>query len=149
MKKILLIATAFIMGATAMAQTADEVMKVNTEKIDFGKIKHNNPVTSSFTITNKSDKPIVIENAWGSCGCTTPEVPKQPIAPNASTKIKVGYNAAVLGSFTKEVYVKLAGVQEPKVIKITGEVLDEAAYNTYAAKNKKASAPAAAKKEKG
>lgn len=149
MKKILLIATAFIMGATAMAQTADEVMKVNTEKIDFGKIKHNNPVTSSFTITNKSDKPIVIENAWGSCGCTTPEVPKQPIAPNASTKIKVGYNAAALGSFTKEVYVKLAGVQEPKVIKITGEVLDEAAYNTYAAKNKKAPAPAAAKKEKG
>lgn len=148
MKKILLIATAFIMGATAMAQTADEVMKVNTEKIDFGKIKHNNPVTSSFTITNKSDKPIVIENAWGSCGCTTPEVPKQPIAPNASTKIKVGYNAAALGSFTKEVYVKLAGVQEPKVIKITGEVLDEAAYNTYAAKNKKAPAPAA-KKEKG
>lgn len=149
MKKILLMATAFIMGATAMAQTADEVMKVNTEKIDFGKIKHNNPVTSSFTITNKSDKPIVIENAWGSCGCTTPEVPKQPIAPNASTKIKVGYNAAALGSFTKEVYVKLAGVQEPKVIKITGEVLDEAAYNTYAAKNKKAPAPAAAKKEKG
>ena len=138
-----------MIGATAMAQqTADEVMKVNTEKIDFGKIKQNNPVTSSFTITNKSNKPIVIENAWGSCGCTTPEVPKEPIAPNSSTKIKVAYNAAALGTFTKDVFVKLAGVQEPKVIKITGEVLDDAAYSAYAAKQKKAGT-AATKKEKG
>ena len=128
-------------------QTADEVMKVNTEKIDFGKMKQNNPATSSFTITNKSNKPIVVENAWGSCGCTTPEVPKQPIAPNSSAKIKVAYNAAALGSFTKDVYVKLAGIQEPKIIKITGEVLDEAAYNAYAAKAKKAGT--AVKKEKG
>lgn len=148
MKKILLIAAAFMFGASAMAQqTADEVMKVNTEKIDFGKMKQNNPATSSFTITNKSNKPIVVENAWGSCGCTTPEVPKQPIAPNSSAKIKVAYNAAALGSFTKDVYVKLAGIQEPKIIKITGEVLDEAAYNAYAAKAKKAGT--AVKKEKG
>ena len=148
MKKTLLIAAAFMIGATAMAQTADDVMKVNTEKIDFGTLKQNNPVTSSFTITNKSNKPIVIENAWGSCGCTTPEVPKEPIAPNATTKIKVAYNAAALGTFNKDVFVKLAGIQEPKVIKITGEVLDAAAYSTYAAKQKKAGT-AASKKEKG
>lgn len=148
MKKILLIAAAFMIGATAMAQTADDVVKVNTEKIDFGTLKQNNPVTSSFTITNKSNKPIVIENAWGSCGCTTPEVPKEPIAPNATTKIKVAYNAAALGTFNKDVFVKLAGIQEPKVIKITGEVLDAAAYSAYAAKQKKAGT-AASKKEKG
>lgn len=145
MKKLFFVAAAFIVSVAAMAQQkADEVLKVNTEKFDFGKIKQNVPVTTYFTITNKSDKPIVVENAWASCGCTTPEYPKPPIAPGASAKVKVGYNAAALNGFTKEVYIKLAGVQEPKVVRITGEVLEAAAYATYA-KQKKTSAAATKK----
>jgi hypothetical protein len=132
MKKILLIAAVFMTGMTAMAQQKpDDVIKVNTEKYNFGKIKQNVPVTTYFEITNKSDKPVVIENTWGSCGCTTPETPKAPIAPGATAKLKVAYNAAALSSFDKDVSIKLAGITEPKVVKITGEVLDDAAYNTY------------------
>jgi hypothetical protein len=130
MKKILLMAAAFIMTLTAMAQQkADEVMTINTEKFDFGKIKQGVPVTTYFEIKNTSSKPLVIENAWGSCGCTTPQVPKEPIMPNTSTKIKVEYNAAALGSFNKDVYIKLAGIEEPKNVKISGEVLEASAYD--------------------
>ena len=136
MKQFLLIAAAFICGATAMAQQkATDVSKVNTEKYDFGKIKQGVPVTTYFEITNTTDKPLVIENAWGSCGCTTPEVPKEPIAPGATSKLKVNYNAAAMNHFEKDVYIKFAGIQEPRIVKITGEVLDENAYNASVKQN--------------
>ena len=138
MKKILLIASAFIVGFTASAQQkADDVVKVKTDKFDFGKIKQSVPVTTYFEFTNTSDKPIVIESATATCGCTTPEYAKEPIAPNATTKIKVGYNAGASGVFTKPVTVKFAGVQEPKIVTITGEVLDAASYDTYVKENSK------------
>ena len=128
MKKMFLLAAAFMMAAGAMAQKADDVIKVN-EKHDFGKIKQGVPVTTFFEVRNTSDKQVVIENAWGSCGCTTPEVPKEPIMPKSTTKLKVQYNAAALGTFNKDVYIKLAGVEEPKNIKISGEVMEAAAYD--------------------
>jgi hypothetical protein len=133
MKKLLLIASVFMSTLAVQAQEkkADELIKVNKQKIDFGKIKQNVPVTTYFEITNISDKPIAIENAWAGCGCTTPEVPKEPIAPNATVKMKVGYNAAALSTFTKEVNIKVAGVNEPKIVIITGEVLDDASYAAY------------------
>ena len=141
MKKILLIATAFIVGFSATAQQkADDLIKVKSEKFDFGKIKQNAPVTTYFEITNTTDKPIVIENVTASCGCTTPEWEKPPVAPGATSKIKVGYNAATMGSFTKDVFIKLAGVQETKNVKIIGEVLDAASYETFLKKNKKSNA---------
>lgn len=133
MKSILLAATAFFFSVAVMAQTkAEDVIKMNVEKYDFGKIKQNVPVTYFFEIKNTSDKPIVVENSWGSCGCTTPEKPKEPIQPGQSAKLKVQYNAAALNHFEKDVYIKLAGVEQPKTVKITGEVLDAAAYDTYA-----------------
>ena len=141
MKKILLIATAFIVGFSATAQQkADDIIKVKIEKHDFGKIKQNSPVTTYFEITNTSDKPVVIETATASCGCTTPEYAKEPIAPGTSTKIKVGYNAAAIGAFNKDVFVKLAGVQETKNLKIIGEVLDAASYDTFVKQNQKSKA---------
>lgn len=131
MKKLLLAVSIFAMGFTAMAQQKpDDVIKINAEKHDFGKIKQNVPVTTYFTITNISNKPIAIENTWAGCGCTTPEYSKEPIAPNGTTKIKVGYNAAALGHFDKDVNIKIAGIPEIKVIKITGEVMDAASMPT-------------------
>lgn len=138
MRKILLMATilAGSLAVNAQDKKPDEVIKVNTEKYDFGKIKQNVPVSTAFEITNISDKPIVIENAWGSCGCTTPEVPKEPIAPGATTKLKVNYNAAAMNHFEKDVFIKIAGVSETKVIKITGDVLEATAYDKEVADKK-------------
>lgn len=143
MKKFLFLAIAFVAGLSAMAQKADDVIKINSEKYDFGKIKQGVPVTTYFTITNTTDKPVVIENAWAGCGCTTPEYSKEPIAPGGTSKLKVGYNAAAMGHFEKAVNVKLAGVNEPKVITITGEVVDANAVAATASTGVKASTPAA------
>jgi Protein of unknown function (DUF1573) len=130
MKKIILFASAIMLGVAAMAQQkADDVMKVNTESHNFGKIKQNVPVTYFFELKNTSDKPIVVENASASCGCTVPEKPSQPILPGKSDKLKVVYNAAAVGPINKDIYIKLAGIPEQKVVHITGEVLTPEAFD--------------------
>lgn len=132
MKKLLLAATALVFAVVVKAQAgAESVIKVNTERHDFGKILNAKPVDYYFEITNTSDKPVVIENAWGSCGCTTPEKPTEPIAPGATAKLKVNYNAAALGHFDKQVMIKVAGIDNPKIVTITGETLTQEAYDAY------------------
>ena len=149
MKKLLFIAAAFIVSAGAMAQKTmvNDFAKFNVDKYDFGKIKQNVPATYTFEITNKSDKPLVIENAHATCGCTTPEYQKDPILPGKTAKIKVGYNAANLNHFDKQVFVKFAGVDEEKVLAITGDVLEADAYEAYV-KEEAAKAAAAEKTTK-
>jgi hypothetical protein len=148
MKKLLFIAACFILTAGAMAQTSkpDDFAKFNIDKYDFGKIKQGVPATYFFEVTNKSDKPLVIENAHATCGCTTPEWSKEPLAPGKTTKIKVGYNAANGGHFEKPVYVKFAGINDEKVLAITGEVLAADAYDAWT--KEEAAKAAAAEKEK-
>jgi hypothetical protein len=144
MKKLFFIAAAFIVTAGAMAQATktDDFVKFNTTKYDFGKVKQNVPAVYSFELTNTSDKPLVIENAHATCGCTVPEYQKDPILPGKTTKIKVQYNAANGGQFDKTVYVKFAGVDAEKSLGITGEVLAADAYDAWA-KDEAAKADAA------
>lgn len=131
MKKLFLLAAAFVTAFSVMAQKADEIIKLNSETYNFGKIKQGVPVTTFFTVTNKSDKPVVLETVTASCGCTTPEWSKEPVAPGGTTQIKVGYNAAAVAPFTKDITVRMAGIQEPKIIHITGEVLSTDAFEAY------------------
>ena len=122
-------------------QKIDEVMKLNSDKHDFGKIKQGVPVTTYFTITNTSNQPLVIESATAGCGCTTPEYAKEPVPAGATTKLKVGYNAAAMGRFEKDVNIKLAGVTDAKIVKITGEVVDAASVDATTTKLEQAQPP--------
>ncbi|MBN8838482.1 MAG: DUF1573 domain-containing protein [Sphingobacteriia bacterium] len=92
-------------------------------KHSFGKIKQGTPVTYLFSFKNNTAKPLIIETATAECGCTTPEYPKEPIAKGKDGKIKITYNAAMSGVFTKHVNVKFAGVDAPTVLTIEGEVI--------------------------
>ncbi len=132
MKKIFFLATAFFFTVAVSAQTkAEDLIKVNTENHDFGKVKQSVPITYYFEIKNISDKPVVVENTWASCGCTTPEKIVEPIMPGATVKLKVDYNSAAVGPINKDVFIKLAGVDQAKSVKITGEVLSPEAYELY------------------
>jgi Protein of unknown function (DUF1573) len=132
MKKVLLLTTAFAFTISAMAQTKiDEVIKFETEVHDFGKIKQAVPVTYDFAFKNISKAAVVIESATATCGCTTPVKPTEPILPGKSNKITAGFNAGSPGAFTKPITIKVAGVEETKVITIKGEVLTAEAYDAY------------------
>lgn len=67
-------------------------MTIDRMEHDFGKIPDTAPVETSFTITNTGDKPLLVTNAQGSCGCTVPEYPKEPLAPGESRDMKVSFN---------------------------------------------------------
>lgn len=137
MKKIALFATAFMFSLAAMSQTkADSLIKVNEETHNFGKVKQNVPVTYSFELKNVSNQVIVVENTWASCGCTTPDKITEPIAPGKTAKLKVQYNAAAAGPINKDVYIKISGVDQPKTVHITGEVLTAEAYDTWSKDHK-------------
>lgn len=59
---------------------------------DFGKVKDGEIVEKSFAFKNTGESPLVISNISASCGCTTPEWPKEPIAPGAESNIMVRFN---------------------------------------------------------
>lgn len=118
----LLAALAFVIAIPVLAQTNSPVSFKET-KHSFGKIAQGKPVTTEFAFTNVSDKPVVIESAVAGCGCTKPEYPETPVMKGKTAAIKVTYNAASVGNFTKNVTVKLAGVAEPIILTIDGEVL--------------------------
>ena len=159
MKKILLLATLAIFSVTAMtAQTKTkkatkavaakvEVPKTaktpaiegagmvfENETIDYGTIPHNADGKREFVFTNNGNKPLVIESTQGSCGCTVPTTPKDPIAPGAKGVIGVKYATDRVGAFTKTVTIKSNAVgQESKVVTIKGTILPDAPAATPAA----------------
>lgn len=148
MKKILLIASAVVFSFAAMAQQkVDEVIKMNTETHNFGNVKQGVPAVYYFEITNISNKPIVVENASASCGCTVPEKPTQPIMPGKTDKLKVVYSAGSVGPINKDIYIKLADVPDQKVVHITGQVLSVTDYDALPKEDIKEAKPVK-KKEK-
>ena len=60
---------------------------------DFGTVDQGAVVEHVFTFTNSGSEPLVISNAKGSCGCTVPEWPKEPIAPGATGEITVKFDS--------------------------------------------------------
>lgn len=91
---------------------------------DYGTIKYGSDGSCSFEFKNTGNAPLIISNAKGSCGCTVPEWPKEPIAPGAKASIKVKYDTKRPGAINKSVTITSNAVNEPsKVIRIKGNVL--------------------------
>lgn len=145
MKKIVTLALLLVLGVTASnAQETSKVTKkikastakVSTPKvdgagmvfanetIDYGTIAHNADGKREFVFTNNGNKPLIITNTQGSCGCTVPSAPKEPIAPGAKGVIGVKYATDRVGPFTKTVTVTSnAAGQATKTLTIKGTVL--------------------------
>jgi hypothetical protein len=62
-------------------------------RFDFGTINEGDVVDHVFTFTNSGDAPLIISNATGSCGCTVPIWPKNPIPVGGTGEIKVQFNS--------------------------------------------------------
>jgi hypothetical protein len=102
-------------------------MVFDSETIDYGTIAHNADGNRKFEFTNNGSKPLIITNTTGSCGCTVPTTPKEPIAPGAKGTIGVKYATDRVGAFTKTVTVTSnAAGQATKVLTIKGTVLPDA-----------------------
>ena len=125
---------AFIAGLT-FGQTPTPPAQKNakavftTESHDFGSINETDgPATFVFNFTNTGTDPLILKNVQASCGCTTPDWPKEPILPGKSGSIKVTYNPANRpGSFEKQITVTSDGNPGTQVLKINGTVVPKPA----------------------
>lgn len=109
---------------TVNAQTANgPQIKFEKDVHDYGNIKQHSSGACEFKFTNTGNAPLVISNAQGSCGCTVPDWPKDPIKPGASAVIKVNYDTKRVGPINKQVTVTSNDPDNPTVIlKIKGNV---------------------------
>ena len=98
-------------------------IEFSKETHDYGNIKYGGEPYCNFEFKNTGDEPLIISNAKGSCGCTVPEWPKEPIAPGAKGVIRVKYDTNRPGPINKNVTITSNALNEPnKVIRIKGEV---------------------------
>lgn len=79
---------------TAIAEKLPTIQFADKGIYDFGTLTEGDTVEHVFAFTNTGQIPLIINNITASCGCTTPEWPKQPIAPGTGSTIKVRFNSA-------------------------------------------------------
>lgn len=118
---LLLLLAAFTLVNAQTGGPAEEPLRLKETEHNFGKIPQNKPVYYSFEISNTGTSPLKLDNVQATCGCTTPEWSREPIAPGASTFIKVGYNAAAEGAFEKYITITY-NTDHTKQLKISGSV---------------------------
>jgi hypothetical protein len=114
-------------AAPAVAAPADmknaPEMTLEVEEYNFGTIKQGESVTREFSFTNTGKEALIISSAQGSCGCTVPQYPKEPIPPKGKGVIKVTFNSAgKQGMQDKTVTLTSNAKNSPKVLHIKGTV---------------------------
>ena len=112
-------------GTTAIAQEIKNGAKIEFEKEihDYGTVENGGNGQCTFEFTNTGNAPLIISNAKGSCGCTVPSWPKEPLAPGQTAKITVKYDTKRPGAINKSVTITSNAVNTPtKVIRIKGNV---------------------------
>jgi hypothetical protein len=100
--------------------------KISFEKdvVDYGEVEYGSSRERVWTFKNVGKEPLMITNATGSCGCTVPSFPKEPIMPGKTGEIKINYDTNRQGVFEKTVTIT---TNEPEgsnthVIKVKGTV---------------------------
>ena len=147
MKKIILLLSAFLIGFVVLAQRLEQVKKAEpvveieeekqeqTEELssnatidfeskvyDYGVLEHNGNGDGEFIFTNNGTEALLIKNAKGSCGCTVPTWPREPIMPGETSKIGVKYATNRVGKFTKTITLTTNASKKPAILTIKGEV---------------------------
>ncbi len=135
MKKLILPIAMFLSIAFAGNMKAQEIaadpnapiITFQVDTIDYGTIPHNADGYRSFKFTNTGKEPLMIKETHGSCGCTVPTAPKEPIQPGQSGEIKVHYATDRIGQFFKNVTVTSNASNFSKIVYIKGNVLPDPA----------------------
>jgi len=135
MKKVLLSITfacvavlGFNFSSTAQTEVVAAITtgpQITIDKIvhDYGTIEQGANGECVFTVTNTGNEPLVISLCKGSCGCTVPTCPKEPIAAGASATITVRYDTKRVGPINKSVTITSNAANEPrKIVRIKGKI---------------------------
>lgn len=90
---------------------------------DFGTIEQDSRNPKTFTFTNTGENPLIISDATGSCGCTVPKYPREPIPPGGTGEIEVVYSPGKQkNQQTKTVTITANTEPATTVLRITANV---------------------------
>ncbi len=110
-------------NAVAAAKENAPAFKFEKESYDFGQITQGEKVTYDFKFKNIGKSPLIITNATATCGCTTPEYPKGPVAPGENGMIHVVFNSATKsGMQNKIVTITANTVPSTTEVHLIGDV---------------------------
>jgi len=99
------------------------VVELVEDTYDFGQVTEGTKVEHEFRFKNTGGSPLIISNVQASCGCTTPEYSKNPIAPGEEGLVKVVFNSAgQMGKQHKVVTVTSNAVSKNTLLHLRGEV---------------------------
>ena len=98
-------------------------MEFGESEFDFGTVDDGEKVNHNYKFTNTGSEPLIISNAKGSCGCTVPSWPKEPIPPGGTGEIQVQFDSKnKKGRQTKRVTITANTDPAQTFLTITGEV---------------------------
>ncbi|MFK7757345.1 MAG: DUF1573 domain-containing protein [Flavobacteriales bacterium] len=127
MKKLILglgLLMAFSFASTAQELITGPAIELDKDVHDYGEVENGGDGTCEFTVTNIGTEPLIISRCKGSCGCTVPQCDKAPVAPGATSAIKVKYDTKRTGPINKSVTITSNAVNEPtKTVRIKGTIL--------------------------
>ena len=107
------------------ATMAGQRLGALNQVIDLGQVPFNQPVTATFDLVNKADKPITIVKSHSSCGCTTVDYPKKAIAKGSQFVVNATYDARQLGHFYKQIALYTDADEQPVRLTVKGVVVDK------------------------
>jgi hypothetical protein len=105
--------------------TPKTTMKFNEMSFDFGEMKQGDIVHHTFTFTNSGSNPLIITDAKGSCGCTIPTWPKEPIAPGGTGNIEVQFNSTGKKDLQDKTVTLTANTEQLTILSIHAKVLEK------------------------
>ena len=93
---------------------------------DFGTIDEGEKVSHVYKFKNTGSEPLIIKDAKGSCGCTVPQWPKEPIAVGETGELLVEFNSkGKSGAQNKRVTITANTSPAQTFINIKGEVIKD------------------------
>jgi len=99
-------------------------IKFESDTFNFGEVMEGEKVSHSYKFTNTGKNNLVISKAYGSCGCTVPEWPKEPIKPGASASIDVVFNSENRGGKAMKTVTVLSNTEPSQtVVYLVGNVI--------------------------
>ena len=100
------------------------IIEFDYDSYDFGEIQQGKFIDIEYNLMNTGNAPLLIRSAKGSCGCTVPDWPKDPINAGNSAKIKVRFNSeGKKGYQNKKITLITNALPSTRVLTIKGNII--------------------------
>jgi len=102
----------------------------NRMRYNFGTIEEGDEITHTFTFFNTGTGDLIISDATATCGCTRPDFPFTPTAPQGSGVINVTFNSTgKRGPQNKPITVISNATDKRMTVYLIGEVVPKGSLN--------------------